>query len=334
MKVLVLGGTRYVGLRLVHYLKELGHDITILNRGQTKAQLPDGITRLYADRRDSAAVSKALTGMQFEVIYDMTGYEVKNVEPVVNLFAGKIKHYLFISTADVYQESRYLPTREDFPRRNPVTAEKGLAAYGITKVQCEDFLLQKNRELGLPVTICRCPVIYGPQNWMHDREASYFVRLAQGRDILLPGNGSGLLHFTYIDDIVRALVEAVGKKGASGQAFNIASAEGITAEGYVDTIAEIMGVKAKKTYIDFSVMKTLKQPVFNYVWQRNVLLDIHKAKDCYGFWPAISVVEGLTRAYRWWKDNLGISGTCFEPGKLGFNVDLAFEEELASRYRE
>ncbi len=144
MKTLVLGGTRFIGLHLVRYLSSLGHDITILNRGRTQAQLPPGIKRLYADRRDPGAVRQALSGQEFEVIFDVTGYELENVEPIVELFAGRISHYVFLSTAEVYAESRYVPILEDFPRKSGITQERGLAAYGANKIQCEDFLLIPN----------------------------------------------------------------------------------------------------------------------------------------------------------------------------------------------
>jgi len=333
MKTLVLGGTRFVGLRLVRYLSELGHDITILNRGRTQAQLPPGIKRLYADRRNSEEVVNALAGQEFEVIFDVTGYEVRNLEPVVELYAGKIAHYVFLSTAEVYAGSRCLPILEEFPRQSSETQEKGLAAYGVNKVQCEDFLLQKYQESGFPATILRCPVIYGSENWMHDREFSFFVRLLQEREIFVPGNGANIIHQAYVDDVARAQVSVVGKEKAPGQAFNIASAEAITIDGYIDTVAEILGVEAKKVYLDFEVIQNLKRPVFPFGGTHNAFFGIHKAQEYLDFWPAYSVKEGLENTYKWWESSLGIAGTRFEPGRLGHNVDLAYEDELAEQHR-
>lgn len=333
MKVLVLGGTRFIGLRLVRYLSSLGHDITILNRGKTQAQLPTGIKRLYADRRDPEALRSALNGQEFEVIFDITGYELSNVKPVIDLFAGKIAHYVFLSTGEVYDKSRYVPILEDFPRKSPITKEKGFAAYGANKVECEDFLLQKCREAKLPVSIIRCTYIYGPENWMHDREFSFFARLAQGRKVLVPGRGTNILHFAYVDDVTKALLAVAGKKNTQGQAFNVASAEAITIEGYIDTIAEIMGVKAPKVYLDSRVMGSLKAAVFPFEWDENTFLGIHKAKEYFGFWPAHNMKEGLTNAYEWWKKNLDIAGTRFEPGRLGHDVDLAYEDELLKQHQ-
>ena len=334
MKVLVLGGTRFVGLRLVRHLSSLGHDITILNRGKTQAELPPGIKRLYADRRDPEAIRRALSGQEFEATFDITGYEVKNVEPVVELLSGKTGHYVFQSTTGVYAESACLPILEDFPRISATTQEKGLAAYEANKVECEDYLLKKYQESGFPATILRCPVMYGPENWMHEREFSFFVRLRQGREILVPDNGMTILHFAYVDDVARAHLAVIGKKETLGQAFNIACAEAITIGGYIDTIAEVLGVKAKKVYLESKVMKHLEKPVFPFTWDYNAFYGIHKAKECFGFWPAHNVKEGLRHTYQWWETNLGIAKTRFEPGRLGYNVDLAYEDEIIKKSSE
>ena len=99
MKVLVLGGTRFLGIWLLNELMKQNHDITVLNRGKTKSDIPDSIKRLSADRRDAEAVKNVLSGQEFDVVFDLTGYELRNVEPVVEIFAGKVKHYVFQSTS-------------------------------------------------------------------------------------------------------------------------------------------------------------------------------------------------------------------------------------------
>ena len=167
---------------------------------------------------------------------------------------------------------------------------------------------------------------------MHDREFSFFVRLLQGKPILVPGNGSTILHFAYVDDVAHAHFSVVGRENTLGQVFNIASAEGITIEGYVDTIAETMGLKANKVYLDFKVMGSLDRPVFPFMWDRSLFLSIHKAEEYFGFWPSSSIKEGLRHTHQWWEKNLGAAKTRFEPGRLGYDVDLAYEEEIIKKY--
>ncbi len=331
MKVLVIGGTRFVGLRLVKLLADKGHDITLLNRGKTKAQLPEGVKRLYADRRDPIAVKSALRGESFGVVFDTTGYQTVNLEPVVEIFNGKIEHYIFQSTCGVYANSETMPVTEDFPVLPPLAGVGRQSNYGQDKADCERFLLKAYREKGFPVTIFRCPVIYGPENWMDDREGSYFTRLLRGRKILVPGNGATLNHFTHVDDLARAYLLAVGKRQTQGQVYNIAAAEAITINGYIDTNAKIVGTQAQKVYIEPKEVKKLKRSIFPFSWEKNSIYGIQKAKGHFGFWPGYDLKSGLEDTYKWWLEERGPGKIQFSSGKLGYDVDLGYEDELIKK---
>ncbi len=334
MKVLVLGGTRFVGLRLLRQLVQGKHDITILNRGRTKAELPASIKRLYADRRNPYEVRRLLKGLNFDVIYDMTGYQTINVEPLVEEFAGKISHYFLQSTSGVYDSTEYIPIRENSPTLSPVTDNKGLAAYAQDKSGTEQYLLRTFKERGFPVTIFRSPVIYGPENWMEDREASYFVRLLQNRRILIPASGSTFLQYTHVDDLAKAYIDATKTDKVNGQAYNITSDYAITINGYVDVIAKVVGVKPRKIYVEGRFLRDLKnQDLFPiHRWDKSVYYDTSKAKRDFGFQPQYDMEEGMRQTYEWWKENKGIEKTEFTPGKLGHNVNFAEEDEVFDKY--
>jgi len=332
MKVLVIGGTRFVGLRLVRLLAEEGHEITVLNRGKTQAELPPVVKRLYADRRNPDEVSQVLKSSDFEMVYDITGYQVRNLKPMVAALSGRIKHYVFQSTGAVYAPSELLPIREDFPIITPETAPADEAAYALEKVECEQFLLQMFREKGFPVTILRCPVIYGPENWMDEREGSYFFRLLKGRRILVPGNGATVLHYAHVDDVAHAHLAASGKKEVAGQIYNIASDEAITIDGYINAVAKAVGIEATKVYVEPKVVRSLKRPIFFFPWERNVFYDISKAKNDFGYCPIFNMEEGMKQTYEWWINRRGIEGAKFTPGKLGCDVDLAYEDRVLAQY--
>jgi len=333
MKLLVIGGTRFIGLRLVRYLVGQGHDVAILNRGRTQALLPQGVKRLYADRRDADAFKKALGGHSFEAVFDITGYEVRNLVPAVESLSGRVAHYVFISTCGVYTPGGNTPVTEDAPRVSGAVPGGGTGAYEVNKAQCEDYLLTKHRESGFPVTILRCPFIYGPENWMHDREFSYFVRLAQGRKVIVPGNGMTLLHLAHVDDVARAHLSVIGNSGAIGQAFNIAGPDAVTIEGYIDAIAEAVEADVRKVFIPREAMIKLEKPVFPFPWESGARYSIQKVENILGFRPAYTFIKGIKQTYQWWKENLGIGSTRFETGKLGYNVDLGYEDKVLQEYR-
>ena len=331
MKVLVIGGTRFVGLRLVRFLANQGHDITLLNRGKAKAQLPDGLKRLFVDRRDSSAIKSALLDNSFDVVFDMTGYQLKNLEPLVSILNGKTGHYVFQSTCGVYAESEIFPILEDFPYVQ-MAGSSVSSAYELNKIECEEYLFKAHRETGFPVTILRCPVVYGPENWMDEREGSYFVRLLQGRKILVPGNGSTIIQLTYVDDLARAHLAVVGQQQTFGQAYNIADAQAITINEYLDIIAKIVGKDIKKIYLEPREIKKLKRSIFPFTWEKNSFFGIQKAKEHFGFWPNYDLKNGLENTYRWWTKERGLDRIRFVPGELGYDVDLAYEEEVIKKY--
>jgi len=328
MKVLVVGGTRFVGLRLVRLLVASGNDVTLLNRGKTQAPLPLGLKRLYADRRDPVSVLQALSGRDYEAVFDFTGYDTRGIEPLIQALSGRIGHYVFQSTCGVYSESEIVPILESFPKAFDAPGNVPTGKYIIGKIQSEDYLLNANRSLGFPITIIRSPEIYGPENWMHEREFSFFLRLTQKRTILVPGDGKSLLHFVHVDDVAKAHLLAATRDASIGEVFNVAGPDAITIDGYIDLLAQSVNVTPVKKYLPIELLRKLDKPVFPFRSDRSVLYGINKAKDNLHFKPHFGITAGLQHTYEWWARNVGITGTHLEPGRNGCNVDLLYEEKI------
>ena len=240
MDALVLGGTRFVGLRLVWLLHQRGHRTTVLNRGLTEAALPDGVSRLKADRSDASAVAAALRGKRYDAVFDISGYTVSQVQPVLVALEGMVGHYVFCSTVAVYADSESTSVREDHPLRhaNPD------GTYGKDKIRCEELLLETTNAKRIPTTIVRPPIVYGPHNHILEREASFFARLVRGRPVPVPvpGDGLTLTHQVHVDDLAEAMAAAAGKNRAAGQTYNVCGPKAISLMEYVETVGEVMGV--------------------------------------------------------------------------------------------
>ena len=334
MRALLLGGTRFVGLRLLRALHAAGHQVTILNRGRRQADLPSGIEKLEADRRDDAGMRRVLQGRarDFDVVFDATGYQRPNLEPVVDLLGEHIKRYVFISSFAVYARPQAFPIREDFATLEPGDKTGGLDAYGADKVRCERYLLEMNRERGLPAVVLRSPAIYGPENWMDDREGSYFARLAMGRKILIAGFGETLIHFGHVDDLAAACIAVAESPAAVGEVFNATGPEAVTVNGLIDAMADAMGVIAQKVYLPYGQGRESLDGLLPYNSERCAVHSIEKLNRLVGFWPLYDVKSGMAHTYAWWKQNRGVERTRFEPGKLGYDVDLAAEDALIARW--
>jgi len=90
-----MGGTRFNGLALVNDLVRHGHDVTVFNRGQSEAKLPRAVRRLYGDRNDHESLTAMLKREDFDVVQDVSGYSIEDVQPLFEAFKGRIGHYIF-----------------------------------------------------------------------------------------------------------------------------------------------------------------------------------------------------------------------------------------------
>jgi nucleoside-diphosphate-sugar epimerase len=240
MKVLVMGGTQFNGLALVHELARNGHAVTVLNRGRTEARLPAGVERLVADRTDRDALRATLGGRDWDAVYDISAYRPEDVEVMVELLLGRTGHYVFASSTVIYAATDLLPITEDHP------VERGPAqnAYGMNKILCEDLLLRAHRERGFPASIAAFSMVFGPNNIIPDREQRMFVRLLRGRKVLIPGRGTTVGQVGHVHDEARALRMMMQKPATFGRRYNLTGGDCFTDEGYVDTFAEVMGIGA------------------------------------------------------------------------------------------
>jgi nucleoside-diphosphate-sugar epimerase len=253
MRMLVMGGTQFNGLALVHELARCGHDVTIVNRGRTEAPLPDGIHRLFADRTDHDQMRDVLGGLEFDVVLDMSAYHPDDVRLMVELFDGRTGQYVFASSTVVYAASDHLPITEDHP------TERGdpQIEYGGNKLLCEDVLDEARHDHDFPSTVVYFSMVYGPRNIIPDREQRMFARLEAGRPVLIPGDGTTVFQVGHVDDQARALEATTRAPATVGRRYNITGKHFQSDLGYVATTAAHIGVEPDLRFIPADTMDAL-----------------------------------------------------------------------------
>src|SRR5882724_1436002 len=107
MRSLIIGRTRNLGPSIVHALLQSGYEVAVFNRGQTRDDLPEEVERLRGDRTDPEQLKGALGertqgGREFDLVADATLYNGAEAEAAVELFAGRVGRYIFLSTGQVY----------------------------------------------------------------------------------------------------------------------------------------------------------------------------------------------------------------------------------------
>ena len=226
-KVLILGGTGFIGPHFVRVLTEGGHKVTLFNRGKRDPQPHAGVEELLGDRDGQV---DALKGRDWDVVIDNSGYKPSQVKLTSELLKDHVQQYIFISSISVYADFAKAGIDEDYklavlkdPTNEVVTGE----TYGGLKVLCEKIV---ESTYGKRWTIIRPTYIAGPGDHT-DRFTYWPWRVSKGGEMLAPGTPSD--PFQYIDvrdlaDFIRVCVE----KRVAGK-YNLCGPQGAVTMGSV-----------------------------------------------------------------------------------------------------
>jgi nucleoside-diphosphate-sugar epimerase len=238
MDILLIGGTGNLSTECAAVLHAQGHRVSVLTRGRNP--VPAGYEAIRADHGDPAALAAALAGRRFAAAVSFIGYDVPDVRLDADLLRGRVEQYVFISTTVVYRKPpTHLPVTEDEPQGN------AFSAYGRKKQACEEFLWERLRTDGFPVTIVRPSHTYSCR-WLPNPVTSvgYTVaaRLEQGRPVFIHDDGQGLWTLTAAEDFAAGLAGLIGHPAAIGESFHITSDEVLTWNRILAEIALALGV--------------------------------------------------------------------------------------------
>jgi nucleoside-diphosphate-sugar epimerase len=244
MKVLFIGGTGIISTGSTELAAARGIDLTLATRGQHQTHLPSGVKPLVVDMRDISAAKRALESSSFDAVVDWIAFTPADIERDLELFRGRTRQFVFISSASCYQKpsTHYLMT-ESTPLANPHWE------YSRNKIACEERLMKAYREEGFPVTIVRPSLTYGDtqiplvtNTW--EKPYTIIDRMLKRQKVVVPGDGSSLWVITHNSDFAKGLVGLLGHPQATGHAFHITSDEVMTWDQYYKIVASAIGVEA------------------------------------------------------------------------------------------
>ena len=331
MRTLVLGGSSFVGGRLVKRLQASGDEVTILNRGRSGVA-QEGVQQLTADRKDIDSMKQALAGREWDAVYDVSGYimatDADNFAGLIDLVDGAVGRYVYVSSVMAYEQSGFFPWTEDFAQR-----DEPASTYGGFKVFAENLLLERHRSTGLPATIARPAAIYGPDNNIFDMESAMFIRLRRGLPILVPHGGLVTGSWGHVDDFVHALTVMSSHDAAPGEIFNV-TGSGVTARTYVETLAGIVGAEPHIVPVPDQLLPELDKPAFCRLFRErhHGVLSTQKLHDSLGVPPERDFRTGHEQTYEWFLQSpLASEATNLADPLWGKGFDLDFEAEVAER---
>lgn len=257
MRILIIGGTNFMGPLVVGMLQRQGHEITVFHRGQTEADLPTGVRQMLGDRANLAAFRNEFAHLAPEVVLDMISYTEQNALTFMDVFKGIARRAVVVSSGDVYRAyGRVIRTEPGSPDPVPLTEdaplrEKPYPYRGTTlrsqddaqswmddydKIPVERITLNTPE---LPGTILRLPMVYGPRDTMH-RLFGYLKRMDDNRPTILLEEGMAHWRWTrgYVENVATAIALAVTDERARGRIYNVGEETALSTSEWIQNIGK------------------------------------------------------------------------------------------------
>ena len=309
-RILVTGGAGLIGSHVVdHLIAERPREIIAFDKDIStfmKNRSPEldykHVTPLEGDISRKDEVQKVLKGVDFvvhtasilarEAVKDLRAAFDVNIGGTFNLLEGSVeagvKKVIYSSSVLVYGNN---------PPTNPIPEEHTLntdSIYGAGKVASEFLLRVFKKTKGLDYLILRYCGVYGPRQHFRGNLVLFipecFDRIDRGLPPIIYGDGSQPYDYVYVEDVARANVLAV-KSPVSGEAINIGTGVAPTVKDVVEVIREITGTSLEPEY----------GPQGDRFQQQSLWPDVAKAEKMLGFKAQVTLKEGLTRLYHWWR---------------------------------
>jgi 2'-hydroxyisoflavone reductase len=238
MRILVLGGTQFLGRHVVDAALERGHDVTLFNRGQTRPDLFPDVEKLRGDRDGDLG---ALAGRDFDAVVDTSGYVPRLVAQTIDAL-GEVGHYTFVSSISVYADLSTPPTESSPLAELKEPTEEWREAYGELKVLCENVVRERFPAAFIP----RPGLIVGP--WDPTGRFTYWpTRLTAGGSVLAPLPRDADTQVIDARDLAEWIVRAAEDR--LGGTYNAVGAV-TTRENVIETCRRVAATDAELVWVD------------------------------------------------------------------------------------
>jgi nucleoside-diphosphate-sugar epimerase len=316
MRILVIGGTRFIGPVVVRLLYEQGHELTVFHRGQSQVALSQGVKEILDDRRSLSAVVGLLQQVKPDVVLDMIPQTEQDAIEVMSVFKGIAHRVVAISSQDVYRafgrvnnkESGPVelpPITEDSPLREhlyPYRSEPPRAADDPQKWMDDyDKILVERAVMSepeLPGTVLRLPMVYGPGDYQH-RMFYILKRMDDGRPAILLDELEAQWKWThgYVDNVAAAIALAVVDKRAAGRIYNVGEPVTFTWAQWVAKIGEAAGWHGR---IVTAPPGTLPEPLRHGInAEQHIVVDSSRIRRELGYAEPVDIDEAIRRTVAW-----------------------------------
>jgi nucleoside-diphosphate-sugar epimerase len=312
MRILIVGGTNFIGPPLVRRLVELGHKVAVFHRGRTSADLPGSVETIVGDRHRLGDRAVAFRRFGPDVVVDMIAFTERDALGLLEAFTGLARRSVVISSADVYRAyGRFLgiepgpieptPIAEDAPLRTSLFPYHNQAQKpddffsSYDKIPVERVVMGEPR---LPGTVLRLPMVHGPGD-PYRRLSPYLKRMADGRPAVVLGEGLARWKCPrgYVDDVAAAIALAVMDDRAANRVYNVAESVALTEAEWIRCIGRTVGWRGEVVTVPNDRAPT------PYRIEQSLDTDSDRIRRELGFIETATPQTALERTIDWDQDN-------------------------------
>ncbi len=312
MRFLILGGTRFIGPAVVRLLAVQGHTVAVFHRGDSQAELPSDIVRIFGDRRSLANFRAEFVRFAPDVVIDTFAMTERDGQDVMQVFAGVARRVVVLSSMDVYRaydrfrgvdpgEPELRALTEDAPLRDRLfpyqsqTKDEDDLLFHYEKILVERAVLG---QADLPATVLRLPCVYGPGDYQH-RAFEYLKRMDDGRSTILLGRLRAAWRWTrgYVEDVAASVVLAATDERAAGQVFNVGEPEGLTEEQWVRKIGQAAGWTGNVRVVPDEQLPEHLRTAFD--WRQHIVGHTSKIRRVLGYREHVAGDEAMAGTVAW-----------------------------------
>jgi nucleoside-diphosphate-sugar epimerase len=345
MRVLVMGGTRFIGAAAVRHLSAMGCEVAVFHRGESEGNLPPGVQHIrnpsvsLINRSGLAASHGTFARFAPDVVLDMLLMLERDAQMTVDTLRGIAGRIVVISSGDVYRAyGRLIGTEPGEPVPTPLAEGSPLRARhypyrreppGGEWTDHYDKILVEQLILGepaLPGTVLRLPMVYGPNDRQH-RLFEYVKRMDDGRPVILLDELTARWKTArgYVEDIGHAIALAVTQERAAGRVYNVAEQTAFTEMEWGQRIGEVAGWQGKIVLAPVDKLPARMRPQADL--RQHLTLDSSRSRPELGYAEQTPAHVALELTIDWERANPPAS---IDPAQFDYAAEDAVLAALSS----
>lgn len=307
-RVLIIGGPGNISSSTIEDLLKRGDCVGIFTLpGSNTEGLESQVEFYFGDRNEPGKLENAVSGFKPDIVIDYSCFAPEQAKMLGDILIGSIDQFIFISTCDVYgYPLRYLPMREDDSFNEPN------CEYAANKRKCEELLKSYGTDK-LPLTIVRPSYSMGKNfaitPFSREGIKDMVCRLKSGKSIVVPGDGTTLIHPSAAYNTGRMIAQLVGKDFAIGESYTCGHDTFMSHDDYIKTFARVLGVEPNIIHMPTDLLYSLNideinNSLLNVLTRHNVAFSMGKFKKHFPDFKWELSIEDVVRQYIEWNEKL------------------------------